>query len=376
VAASPLSAIILAAGEGKRMRSQRPKPLHVLCGRPMLLYVLDALSDCPVERAVVVVGHGAERVTKMLQEDGPDLVIDHVEQRVQAGTGDAVSVGLTGLDDEVDGDLDGGDVLVLPGDTPLLRPSTIAALVDEHRESGAAATLLSARVDDPSGYGRVVRGRDGGVHQIVEDVDADDDQRAIDEINTSIYCFRRSVLAPALRRLSPEDNAQGEYYLTDVIKVLHDAGYPVASVVADDPGEIAGVNDRAQLAAAEGGLRRRTAASWLARGVTMVDPDRTYIDATVELAPDVTLFPGTLLQGRTVVGRGTELGPDTRLVDCVVGADCVVEQTVGRDAEVGDGAVVGPFAVLEAGAQVPAGARTGAFYTGRLGDQAVAEPPD
>jgi bifunctional UDP-N-acetylglucosamine pyrophosphorylase/glucosamine-1-phosphate N-acetyltransferase len=231
-------------------------------------------------------------------------------------------------------------------------------------------------VDDPSGYGRVVRGRDGGVHQIVEDVDANDDQRAIDEINTSIYCFRRSVLAPALRRLSPEDNAQGEYYLTDVIKVLHDAGYPVASVVADDPGEIAGVNDRAQLAAAEGGLRRRTAASWLARGVTMVDPDRTYIDATVELAPDVTLFPGTLLQGRTVVGRGTELGPDTRLVDCVVGADCVVEQTVGRDAEVGDGAVVGPFAVLEAGAQVPAGARTGAFYTGRLGDQAVAEPPD
>ena len=372
MAASPLSAIILAAGEGKRMRSQRPKPLHILCGRPMLLYVLDALSDCPVERAVVVVGHGAERVTKMLQEDGPELVIDHVEQRVQAGTGDAVSVGLTGLD----GDLDGGDVLVRPGDTPLLRPATIASLVDEHRESGAAATLLSARVDDPRGYGRVVRGKDGGVRQIVEDVDADDDQRAIDEINTSIYCFRRSVLAPALRRLSPEDNAQGEYYLTDVIKVLHDAGYPVASVVADDPGEIAGVNDRAQLAAAESELRRRTAASWLARGVTMVDPDRTYIDATVELAPDVTLFPGTLLQGRTVVGRGTELGPDTRLVDCVIGADCVVEQTVGREAEVGDDAVVGPFAVLEAGAQVPSGARTGAFYTGRFGDNAVTEAHD
>lgn len=368
MAPPPLSAIILAAGEGKRMRSQRPKPLHVLCGRPMLLYVLDALSDCPVGRAVVVVGHGAERVTKMLQEDGPDLVIDHVEQHVQRGTGDAVSVGLTGLDDEVDGDLDGGDVLVLPGDTPLLRPSTIAAVVDEHRESGAAATLLSARVHDPAGYGRVVRGRDGSVHRVVEEVDADDDQRRIDEINTSIYCFRRSVLAPALRRLSPEGNAQGEYYLTDVIEVLHRAGYPVASVVADDAGEIAGVNDRAQLAAAESELRRRTAAGWMARGVTMVDPDRTYIDATVELATDVTLFPGTLLQGRTVVGQGTELGPDTRLVDCVVGADCVVEQTVGRDAEVGDGAVVGPFAVLEPGAQVPSGSRTGAFYTGRLGD--------
>jgi len=339
----------------------------------MLLYVLDALVDCPVDRAVVVVGHGAERVTKMLQEDGPDLVIDHVEQDVPRGTGDAVSVGLTGLDDEADSDLDGGDVLILPGDTPLLRPATVAALVEEHRESGAAATLLSARVDDPTGYGRVVRGRGGDVHAIVEHTDADAEQRAIDEINTSIYCFRRGVLAPALRRLTPDANAQGEYYLTDVIKVLHDAGYPVGSVVADDPGEIAGVNDRAQLAAAEGELRRRTAAGWLARGVTMVDPDRTYIDATVELATDVTLFPGTLLQGRTVVGQGTELGPDTRLVDSVVGADCVVEQTVGRDAEVGGGAVVGPFAVLEPGAHVPAGARTGAFYTGRLGDQADAD---
>lgn len=367
MAAPTLSAVILAAGEGKRMRSQRPKPLHVLCGRPMLLYVLDALSDCAVDRAVVVVGHGAERVTKMLQEDGPDLVIDHVEQHQQLGTGDAVSVGLTGLDDE-DGDLDGGDVLVLPGDTPLLRPGTIAALVDEHRETGAAATLLSARLADPAGYGRVVRGRDGGVSAIVEDVDATDEERAIDEVNTSIYCFRRSVLAPALRRLSPEDNAQGEYYLTDVIKVLRDAGYPVASVVAADPGEIAGVNDRAQLAAAESELRRRTVAGWMARGVTMVDPDRTYIDATVELATDVTIFPGTLLQGRTIVGQGTELGPDTRLVDCVVGAECAVEQTVGREAEVGDGAVVGPFAVLEPGSQVPPGTRTGPFYTGRLVD--------
>ncbi len=340
----------------------------------MLLYVVDSLVDCAVDRVVVVVGHGAERVTKMLREDGPDLVVDHVEQDVQRGTGDAVSVGLTGLDDEIDTDLDGGDVIVLPGDTPLLRPATIAALVAEHRESGAAATILTARVADPHGYGRVVRGRDGRVQQIVEQVDADESQRQIDEINTSIYCFRRSVLAPALRRLSPEGNAQGEYYLTDVVAVLHDAGYPVGSVVADDPGEIAGVNDRAQLAAAEGELRRRTAAGWLARGVTMVDPDRTYIDATVELAADVTLFPGTLLQGRTVVGRGSEIGPDTRLVDCVVGADCVVEQTVGRDAEVGDGATVGPFASLEPGAQVGPGLRTGAFYTGQLGDTADKGP--
>ena len=364
----PLSAIVLAAGEGTRMRSTRPKPLHLLCGRAMLLYVLDALGDCSTGRAVVVVGHGAERVTKKLQEEAPDLLLDFVEQHVQRGTGDAVSVGLTAFpDDELD--LADGDVLVLPGDTPLLRPSTIAALVDEHRRSEAACTLLTARIEDPSGYGRVVRGKDGRVSRIVEQADATADEREIDEVNTSIYCFRQSVLAPALRRLSPE-NAQGEYYLTDVVEVLHDAGYPVVSVVASDPAETQGVNDRVQLAAAEAELRRRTNEGWLRRGVTMLDPDRTYIDATVELASDVTLFPDTMLQGRCVVGAGAELGPNTRLVDCVVGEGAVVENTVGRDAVVGDAAQVGPFAVLEPGSQVPAGARTPAFYTAGTEDPA------
>ncbi|MEJ5256301.1 MAG: NTP transferase domain-containing protein [Acidimicrobiales bacterium] len=354
----PISAIVLAAGEGTRMRSARPKPLHLLCGRAMLLYVLDALSECKVERVVVVVGHGAERVTKKLQEEAPDLLLDFVEQHVQRGTGDAVSVGLTAFPDE---DVDEGDLIVLPGDTPLLRPATIAALVRHHRETDAACTLLTARVADPTGYGRVLRGRDGRVARIVEEADANADERLVDEVNTSIYCFRRSVLAPALRRLSPE-NAQGEYYLTDVVEVLHDAGYPVVSMVADDPTETQGVNDRLQLAVAEAELRRRTNESWLRRGVTMLDPERTYIDATVVLSADVTLFPGTLLQGRCIIGAGAEIGPNTRLVDCVVGSGATVEQTVARDAEIGDHARVGPFAVLSPGAQVPAEARTGPFY--------------
>ncbi|MCB1004585.1 MAG: NTP transferase domain-containing protein, partial [Acidimicrobiales bacterium] len=244
----PLSAMVLAAGEGTRMRSTRPKPLHLLCGKAMLLYVLDALSDCDVKRAVVVVGHGAERVTKKLEEDGPGLLLDFVEQHVQRGTGDAVSVGLTAYpDDELDDD---ADVIVLPGDTPLLRPETIAQLVSAHRAADAACTLLTARVPDPTGYGRIVRSRDGRVHRVVEHGDATDDERAIDEICTSIYCFRRGVLAPALRRLSPE-NAQGEYYLTDVVAVLRDAGYRVAAVPVDDPMEGEGINDRVQLAAAE-----------------------------------------------------------------------------------------------------------------------------
>jgi bifunctional UDP-N-acetylglucosamine pyrophosphorylase/glucosamine-1-phosphate N-acetyltransferase len=362
-----LSAVVLAAGEGVRMRSTRPKPLHLLCGRPMLRYVLDSLSDCEIDRAVVVVGHGAERVTKKLQEEAPDLHLDFVEQHVQRGTGDAASVGLTVFTDEELAD-DDSDVIVMPGDTPLLRPPTIAALVEAHRQSDAACTLLTARLADPTGYGRVVRSADDAVLRIVEQNDATDDERAIDEINTSVYCFRRSLLAPALRRLSPE-NAQGEYYLTDVVAVLHDAGYRVDAMVATDPTETEGVNDRLQLARAEAELRRRTNERWLRLGVTMVDPERTYIDATVELSPDVALFPGTLLQGRCVVGAGAEIGPDTRLVDCVVGAGATVTQTVGRDAEVGEHAMVGPFAVLEPGSQIPASSRTGAFYTARAADE-------
>ena len=236
-----------------------------------------------------------------------------------------------------------------------------------HREQDAACTVLSADVSDPSGYGRVVRGRDDRVVRIVEERDATDEERAITEINTSIYCFRRSVLAPALRRTSPE-NAQGEYYLTDVVQVLAEAGYPVASLVVDDEVEAAGINDRVQLAAAEAVLRRRTADKWLRAGVTMLDPDRISVDTTVRLGTDVTLFPGTLLQGETVVGDHSEIGPDTRLVDCVVGEYARLEQVVGRDAEIGDGAVVGPFAVLEPGSQIPSGARTGPFYTASADD--------
>ena len=360
-----VDAVVLAAGEGTRMRSSRPKPLHLLCGRAMLLHILDALAELPLGRVVVVVGHGAERITKKLTEQGPPrLAIDFVEQAVQRGTGDAALVALTAFaTDDVDDDV---DLVVVPGDTPLLSAATLQALVTAHRGSGAAATLLTAELPDPTGYGRVVRGRDGRVSYIVEEADASDEERGITEVATSIYCFRRNVLAPALRRVSPE-NAQGEYYLTDVVHVLHDAGYPVGTVTVADPGEVIGVNDRAQLALAEAALRARLNDRWLRAGVTMVDPARTYIDTGVELGADVTLFPGTILQGRTVVGEGAEIGPDVRLVDCVVGPHAVVTYTVGRDAEIGEGAIVGPYAELPPGSQVSPGAITGAFYTPEAG---------
>ena len=355
-----LSAIVLAAGEGTRMRSTRPKPLHVLCGKAMVLYVLDSLADLQLDRAVVVVGHGAERVTKKLSESAADLPLEFVEQHQQRGTGDAVSVALTAFaDDPLDDD--GSDVLVLPGDTPLLRRSSVLALVEAHRSSGAACTLLTAVLDDATGYGRVVRGREGNVNRIVEHRDATAEELDIDEINTSIYCFRRSLLTPALRRVTP-DNSQGEYYLTDVVEVLAEAGHMVGAVVCGDPLETAGVNDRRQLAVAEAELRRRTNDAWLQAGVTMIDPDTTYIDSTVRLAADVTLFPGVVLQGSTVIGEASEIGPGTHLVDCVVGDRTEIEATVARDADIGDDAVVGPFASLGPGAVVSSGTRTGPHY--------------
>jgi bifunctional UDP-N-acetylglucosamine pyrophosphorylase/glucosamine-1-phosphate N-acetyltransferase len=356
-----LSAIVLAAGEGTRMRSSRPKPLHRLAGRPMLSYVLESLAHCSVERVVVVVGHGAERVTKKLQATEHDVLLTFVEQHSQDGTGDAASVGLTGLPDDDGPESDLHDVLVLPGDMPLLRPETVAALVEAHRAADAACTVLTAHVPDPGGYGRIVRGKEDRVERIVERADATPDEVLIDEINTAVYCFRRSVLAPALRRLSPE-NAQGEYYLTDVVSVLHGAGYRVAAMAVRDPAEGEGINDRLQLAAAEAELRRRTNERWLRAGVTLVDPASTYLDTTVQLGSDVTLFPGTILQGSTVVGAGSEIGPNTRLVDCVVGPGVVVEQSNGRDAEIGADSKVGPFAVLSPGASLPEGTVTGPFY--------------
>jgi bifunctional UDP-N-acetylglucosamine pyrophosphorylase/glucosamine-1-phosphate N-acetyltransferase len=339
------------------MRSGTPKVLHPLCGRPMVLHVVDALSELPLERIVVVVGHAAERVTKTLQEQlVTEVPVEFVEQRVQRGTGDAVSVALTVFDDMDAED----DILVLPGDAPLVRAETIAKLATEHRVQDAAASILTARVAEPSGLGRVVRDKDGRVAGIVEHADASEEQRDIDEINTSIYCFRRSLLAPALRRLSPE-NAQGEYYLTDAIGVLRDAGHKVIAIEAEEAEEAIMVNDRVQLAEAEAELRARINRAWMRAGVSMVDPATTYIDATVEIEPDARLLPNTILEGRTVVGTGSVIGPDVHLRDSVVGEGARVLYAVARDAEIGDDCEVGPFAYLRPGARLAAGAKVGTY---------------
>lgn len=346
------------------MRSSLPKPLHRLCGRPMVLHVLDALAELPIDRVVVVVGYRSSEVTKTLQAEAPgELRLEFVEQARPLGTGDAVAVALTALPEAYDTAGEDGDLVVLPGDTPLVRPATLAALVRAHRSSDAAATLLTARLADPTGYGRIVRAKGGDVARIVEHADASEEERAIEEVGTSIYCFRHNLLAPALRRVSP-NNAQGEYYLTDAVAVLHEAGYPVTALEAPDGGEAAGVNDRAQLAAAEAELRARINERWMRRGVTMTDPDQTYVDTSVVLEEDVTLLPGTVLEGTTTVGRGAVIGPSSRLVDCEVAPGARVEQTVAHGALVGEDAAVGPFASLPPGTRLAPGTRTGPLFVG------------
>jgi bifunctional UDP-N-acetylglucosamine pyrophosphorylase / glucosamine-1-phosphate N-acetyltransferase len=356
-----VSAIVLAAGEGTRMRSTRPKPLHVICGRPMVLHVIDALGRLQPARTALVVGHGAEQVTKTVHDLAPAWAnVVFVEQAEQRGTGDAAAIGMTAFPgDDLDDD---STIVVLPGDTPLLRPETIDDLVAAHVASGSAATLLTSVVEDPTGYGRVVAAPDGRVLRIVEQHDATAEERAIEEIATSIYAFRRDLLGPALRHLSP-DNAQGEFYLTDVVGVLAAMGHRVGRLQA--PGEeTQGVNDRWQLAIAERELRSRTNRRWLLNGVTMLEPSQTFIDVTVRLGRDVTLYPGTILEGNTVIGDGSEIGPDTRLDDCVVGPGCHIEHTVGREAEIGAGGRVGPYCHLPPGSHIAEGVQTGAFYTG------------
>lgn len=342
------------------MRSERPKPLHMICGRSMVLHVIHALEKLRPERTAIVVGHGAERVTKKVQEMAPAWAnVAFVEQVDQNGTGDAASTGMTAFDgDDYD---DEATIVILPGDTPLLLPETLDELVAMHVANDNAATLLTSVMDDPTGYGRVVRKRDGQVLRIVEQRDASPDELDIKEWNTGIYAFRRDLLGPALRTLTT-DNTQGEYYLTDVISVLATMGHRIGCVEAPSA-ETQGVNDRWQLAMAERELRARTNRTWLLNGVTMLDPRQTFIDVTVTIGRDVTLYPGTILQGSTAVGDRCEIGPDAQLVDCAVGSDSTVTHSVGHDAEVGTGAVVGPYAHLPAGSSVHADATTGPFYT-------------
>lgn len=342
------SAVVLAAGLGTRMRSQLAKVLHPLGGRPMILHVLRSVAEVGIPDPVVVVGHQAERV---MAAAGPARYVR--QENPAGGTGQAVLLALEQLPAA-------GHTLVLYGDVPLVRPATLQALMSAHVQEGAAATLLTTRVEDPTGYGRVVRDGQGRFVRVVEEKDASPEEREIREINTGIYAFALEALRRHLASLTP-DNRQGQYYLPDVLARLVAEGSPVATVAAEDPAEVLGVNDRLQLAEAEAVLRRRILLRWLQAGVTVVDPASTFIEDTVTLEEDVVILPFTFLVGNTHVARGARIGPMSRVISSRVGPGAVIEQSTVEESELLAGVRVGPFAHIRPGCRLAEGVRVGNF---------------
>lgn len=352
-----LTVIVLAAGGGTRMKSKTPKVLHQVVGRSMVGHVLRAVSAVEPACVCTVIGHQRELVGPHVSAELPDVVLAVQEQ--QLGTGHAVRVALDALD-AAGRRLREGTVLIAYGDTPLLQGATLKAFAAEHEAAQAAVSILSGVVADPFGYGRIVRDADGEVVAIVEEKDATPEQKEIREINSGILALDAAFLADAISRIG-NDNAKGEYYLTDAVRLAREGGLTVTALPIDDVWQTEGANDRAQLAALGREMNHRIVARWMRDGVTVMDPETTWIDADVELAPDVTILPGTQLLGATTVGEDTVIGPDTTLEDCEIGEGARVVRTHAQLAQIEAGATVGPFSYLRPGTRLGADGKIGAF---------------
>lgn len=335
------------------MKSRRAKVLHEVAGRSMIEHALTAVRGLGAVATVAVVGHDREQVSAAI--DALDPTVVQAVQAEQLGTGHAVRVALEALDTPPT-----GTVLITYADVPLLTAQTLTDLIEDHRGAARAVTILSSDVPDPTGYGRIVRDGSGAVTAIREHRDADDAERAITEINSGILAVDAEFLARAVAALSPS-NAQAELYLTDIVEDAVGASLPVGAHVLEDVWQTEGVNDRAQLSVVGRELNRRLTSHWLAEGVTIIDPDTTWIDSAVTLSSDVTLLPGTQLLGATTIGEGATIGPDTTLRNVEVGAGATIIRTHGSDSVVGAAATVGPFAYLRPGNEIGSHAKIGTF---------------
>ncbi|MEY3278359.1 MAG: hypothetical protein RLZZ426_845 [Actinomycetota bacterium] len=336
------------------MRSATPKVLHPVLGRPMLGHVLNAVRLIEPEMTCVVTGSGREAVESWLHTNHSDIAT--VEQAERNGTGHAVRVAL----DQLPVIADQHVVVVLTGDTPLLTGATLEELVAHHAVSAATATVLTAELDDPTGYGRIVRGADGSVTRIVEHKDATDEIRALREINSGMYVFEAGALRAALTQITT-NNSQGEQYLTDVIEIIRESGKKVSAYVASDSREVSGVNDRAQLAYVAAVMRDRINNVWMQEGVTIIDPSTTWIESDVVISRDVVIHPSSYLRGSTAIATGAVIGPDTTLIDCVVDEDAEVLRSHAIEAHIGPKATVGPFSFLRPGTLLHESAKVGAY---------------
>jgi bifunctional UDP-N-acetylglucosamine pyrophosphorylase/glucosamine-1-phosphate N-acetyltransferase len=347
-----LAIIVLAAGQGTRMKSATPKVLHQLAGAPIVAHVLATARALDAARVAVVVRHERDLVAAAVSAELPSAVI--VDQDEVPGTGRAVELAVDALDGF------DGEVLVLNGDVPLLNADTLTRFLEQHRTAGVAGSVLSAHFADPNGYGRIVRSAEGAFDRIVEQKDATDLEHAIDEINAGVYAFGAGALRDQLANLTTE-NAQGEKYLTDIIGLLRAAGSEVEALPVSEPWLVAGINDRAQLAETAARLNALIVRGWQLNGVTIEDPATTWIDLAVRLEPDVTIRPGTQLKGTTTVASGAVVGPDTTLVDCEIGEGAEVKRTDATLAVIGADASVGPFAYLRPGTILDASGKIGTF---------------
>jgi len=344
-----LAAVILAAGKGTRMKSKVPKVLHKICGNSMLSYVLDAVEAAGVELSVVVAGYGADLVTREVAGRAQVVL-----QEQQLGTAHALLQTRSLLQDF------GGQVLVLCGDTPLIEPATLVKLVESHRSSGAAATLLTTELAEPAGYGRVMRDERGHVLRIVEEKDASPQEKNVHEVNTGIYCFESEGLFEALEKVTP-DNAQGEYYLTDLVEAYRASDKIVGAVRLANPVEATGINDRVQLAEVERVIRARVIQEIMLNGVTVLDPQSTFVDRSVRIGVDTVIYPFTILEGQTSIGEDCIIGPHTRLVDAEVGDGVTIQNSIILESHIGNRCTIGPFAYIRPETVLGEGVKVGDF---------------
>nr|WP_225973231.1 bifunctional UDP-N-acetylglucosamine diphosphorylase/glucosamine-1-phosphate N-acetyltransferase GlmU [Nesterenkonia natronophila] len=353
----PTAVIVLAAGAGTRMKSRTPKILHSLGGRSMIEHSLSAARALDPQHLIAVVRHQREKVTAHITAHDPSVLL--ADQDDVPGTGRAVECALEALAAQGTA-AESGTVVVTYGDVPLLTPELLSELVAEHQATGSAVTVLTTELDDPSGYGRVLRSGDEVVG-IVEQKDADESQRLVREINSGIYAFEAAALTEALKKVST-DNAQGEKYLTDVLSIARASGRRVSALVTQDRWQVEGANDRVQLQALGAELNRRTILTAMRAGTTVIDPATTWVDSTVTLGEDTTLLPGTQLHGSTQISRDAVIGPDSTLRDVTVGEGAQITRTHATGATIGSGSVVGPFSYLRPGTVLGEDGKIGAFY--------------